>query len=158
MAAGTRDPGRFVTTPERRAPSIRPAGAYLHGLDGPVVIVTGRVAAWLLTNTSLPQLRAQVRGADPEIDAGLIALTNAGLHWRTSAATSDSGSALVDEAEVAPALDSMSTGQAAEALGIGDRAVRLAIAKGRLKAQQIGGRWLVDREDIEQYRAGRTAA
>lgn len=45
------------------------------GIDGPVVVVTGRIAALLVMRTDLGRLGEQVRGSDPEADAVLLALT-----------------------------------------------------------------------------------
>ncbi|MGC0271727.1 helix-turn-helix domain-containing protein [Pseudactinotalea sp. Z1739] len=52
----------------------------------------------------------------------------------------------------------MTTGQAASLLGIGERAVRQAIQRGRLPAVRVGGRWVIEREDLEQYRQAVKAA
>ncbi|PTU56968.1 hypothetical protein DBB34_06555 [Sphaerisporangium cinnabarinum] len=51
----------------------------------------------------------------------------------------------------------MSTGQAAELLGMTDRGVRLAICEGRLEAEKPGGRYRVSRANLEHFRAARGA-
>lgn len=131
----------------------RPPEHYVHG-DGEVVIVPARVAAWLAGAAHLDQLRARIRGADPEVDSVLVALTVAAMKWRTSA----TGSADAPRPEVAPGSPWVSSTQAADLLGIGDRAVRLAIDEQRLQAEKVQGRWRIAREDVEHYRAGRRAA
>ncbi|MDP9442939.1 MAG: helix-turn-helix domain-containing protein [Actinomycetota bacterium] len=130
----------------------RPAEHYVHG-HGEVVVVPARVAAWLTRYAGLERLRAEVRGADAEVDSVLVALALAAFAWRSSA----TGSGLASAPEVAAPCAWMSTTQAARLLGITDRGVRLAIAAERLPAQWVDGRWRVAREDVEHYRAARAA-
>jgi excisionase family DNA binding protein len=121
--------------------------------------VSGHVADWLLIHTDLDRLRQQHRGEDPEVDAVLIDLRRAAITWRTttSAPASACGSALDRAPEAPTPSQGMSTGRAAKALGITSRAVRLAIAEGRLPAEQVDGRWLITAEHVETYRATRAA-
>ncbi|MBA2738069.1 MAG: helix-turn-helix domain-containing protein [Nocardioidaceae bacterium] len=49
----------------------------------------------------------------------------------------------------------MSTTQAADQLGVTDRAVRLACQLGRLAARQVGGRWQVSRAVLDEYQRGK---
>lgn len=135
----------------------RPAGAYLHGLHGPVCLVSGRVADWLLTRTELDRLRKEHRGADPEVDAQLLALTHVALAYRTSDSTSAVGSSVAPEPEAVPQSSWVGTAQAADLLGITDRAIRLAIDEHRLPAEKVDGRWRITREDVEHYAAARAA-
>ncbi|MUL39709.1 helix-turn-helix domain-containing protein [Streptomonospora sp. PA3] len=130
----------------------RPPSAYVHGVEAPVAIVPGRVAARLDALMNLRRLRLDVRGHDPELDAVLVALGTAAAAWRATA----TGSTDPPEPEAAPSCAWLSTSQAAEALGISDRAVRLAIAQGRLDARSVAGRWRINRDDVEHYRAART--
>lgn len=134
------------------APRYRPPEQYVHG-GGEVVIVPARVAAWLSRHASLDRIRTEVRGTDAEVDAVLVALRVSALYWLTSATGSD----VVPEPEVAAPSKRMSTTQAAGRLGITDRAVRLAIAESRLPAEQVAGRWQINRSDVEHYRAARAA-
>ena len=128
--------------------------AYLHG-DGAnaIVIVPARVAAWLATRTRLSEVRISARGTDPEVYAVLAALHRGALGWRASV----TGSEAPPPPEVPSPSRWMSTTQASGLLGITDRAVRLAISEGRLPAQQVAGRWRITREDVEHYRAARSA-
>jgi excisionase family DNA binding protein len=137
---------------------LRPVDAFVHGIDGPCVVVPGRVAAWLLAHTDLPEQRMQQR-AEPDIYPVLLALTKVGNLWRsrTSATSAATGSAVAPEPEVAPALVVMSTSQAAEVLGLTDRAIRLACTEGRLLATHTAGRWQISRADLDTYRANRAA-
>ncbi|MFE5293003.1 helix-turn-helix domain-containing protein [Isoptericola sp. NPDC056618] len=130
------------------------ASRYVIGIEGPAVVVPARVAAWLDARANLSALRMKSRGADPEVDDVLLGLRVAALAWRTSA----TGSAVDPEPEV-PRESSqwLSTGQAANLLGITDRAVRLAIREGRLVAEQVAGRYRISRANVEHYRAARAA-
>lgn len=133
----------------------RPTGAYVHGASGPVAVVTGRIAALLLARADIATLRLEARTEDPEVTAVLGALTYAANAYRTrTSATSALGGSEVDsQAEVAPRLQVMTTTEAAALLGITDRAIRLACAHGRLPAEQAGGRWQINRADVDNYRS-----
>lgn len=138
-----------MTTPKR------PPTAYVHGVDAPVVIIPARVCAWLERYASLNEVRIRERGADPEVDAVLVAVRLAALTWRTTA----TGTPIAAKPEVAPDLNQwMSTGQVADRLGITDRAVRLAIQEQRLHATNVAGRWRVAIEDLEHFSAAKNAA
>ncbi|RFU18827.1 helix-turn-helix domain-containing protein [Geodermatophilus marinus] len=136
----------------------RPPASYVHGVAGPVVIVPGRVAAWLNRHGGLDELRRQVRGGDPEVDSALIALKVAGDAWLTSV-TSRRG---IDDAQSGEPVASspwLTTRQVADQLGLTVRGVRVAIESGRLRADRdTAGRWVVSRESFEHYRASRRAA
>ncbi|MFJ5693316.1 helix-turn-helix domain-containing protein [Arthrobacter sp. NPDC093125] len=135
--------------------TTRPATAYVHGVNGPVVVIPARVCAWLERHAKLNEVRIQERGADPEVDAVLVALRLAALTWRTTA----TGTPVAAKPEVAPDLNQwLSTGQAADRLGITDRAVRLAIQEQRLHATNVAGRWRITREDLEHFSAAKNAA
>lgn len=134
----------------------RPPGAFVHGLDGPVVAVPGRVAAWLERYADLRQVRTANRGVDAEVDAVLVALATAAAIWRLQRTGADHGTELGKPAEPVPS--SLTTAQAATLLRIGERAVRKACAEGRLPATRHGDCWSIDREDVEHYRGGRRAA
>lgn len=130
----------------------RPPAAYVHGLGGPVVVVPGRVAAWLERHADLGKLRAEHRGADAEISAVLVALGVAAATWRGAA------TGTTDAATPEPDSPSeLSTSQAAGLAEVSPRAIRRAIAEGRLPARRAGQRWVLSREDVEHYRAGRAA-
>lgn len=135
----------------------RPPAAYVHGIDGPAVVVPARVAAWLERVARVAQLRIDHRGIDPEVDSVLVALGVAATAWRVNQGIStDQGTGQRKEPELA-AGSSLTTTQAANLLHITDRGVRAAIASGRLDAQRVGDQWLIDREDLEHFRAGRAA-
>jgi len=137
-------------TPLTRRPEY-----YVHG-NAAVVVVPQRVAAWLEQRGKLTDLRVQCRGLDPEVDAVLVALRVSALSRRTGGGTR-TVTAAAPTAEPA-ARSQMTTSDVAAAVGISERAVRAAIHRGRLRADQVGGRWLIARRDFEGYRAARRAA
>ncbi len=133
---------------------MRPAESYVH--LGPVAVVPGRVAGLLLRRGGLAEFHRKHRGADPELDAVVLGLKLADLAWRGSVGT-DCGSD-TDMAGLGPAgCTWLGTRQAARRLGISSRAVRAAISSGRLRARWVGGRHVLDLEDIEHFRAQRAA-
>ena len=137
----------------------RAAEHLVHGLDAPVVIVSGRVAAWLLSRAGLEEYHRTHRGVDAELDQVVIALKLAALVWRERNTGADPGTRTADTTgQPAPSPQWLTTTGAARALGIGTRAVRKAIQGGRLPAQWAGGQWWLDREDVAHYRARRSAA
>jgi excisionase family DNA binding protein len=133
-------------------PAFRPPSAYVHGLNGPVVILPARVCAWLEYHAALNKLRIERRGIDPEVDQALVAVRVAAVAWRTSA----TGRTTAPEPEVPE--EWVSTAQAAEHLGITDRAVRLAIKEGRLTATQVDGNHRISSEALAHFIAARNAA
>jgi excisionase family DNA binding protein len=132
-----------VNDPQRQAREL------IHGADGPVVVITGRVAAWMLRFAGLEQYHAEHRGQDPEIDQALIAMKVVALSWRTSATGTRNAAA--------PELDAqsvwLSTKQAADALAMTDRAIRKAIRENRLKATTVGRAYRINREQLAHFKA-----
>ncbi|OZF00559.1 helix-turn-helix domain-containing protein [Rhodococcoides fascians] len=127
---------------------------YLHGLAGVEVTIPGRIAALIDTRCNLAELRISLRGQDPEVDAVLMAIRLAALHWRTSA----TGSADAPTPEAEPLSEWVSTAEAANILYCTDRAVRLAINEKRLNATRVGRSYRITREDLEHFKAARNAA
>jgi excisionase family DNA binding protein len=122
--------------------------------DGVGAVLPGRIAALIYKRTDLRALRTEIRGVDPEADAVLMAIYIAALKWRSSACGT------VDAPEPEPVTSSsqwLTTSQAADLAGVTDRAIRKAIAEGRLTATAIDGRHRISRDDLEHYRAARPA-
>jgi len=119
--------------------------------QGGIVIVPARLAALLVLRFNLAEYYRDHRGRDPELDELLIALGRAGLAHRGHR-TTDPGTTGDQAAEqAAGSTHGLSTVQAARQLGITDRAVRLAIARHRLPADTVGGRWVLNPADVDAY-------
>ena len=140
-----------MTNPSQAPPPARDPRHHVHGVDGAVAIVPGRVAAWLNQQLDLDRLRREIRGADPEVDHVLIALAVAASGWRAS--VFGTGPRNLPEPESRSTR--LTTAEVANLLGLTDRAIRSACQSGRLPATRTGDRWSVSREDAEHYRAAR---
>ena len=128
--------------------------SYLLKVHEPYVMVPARIAALIESRSGIGALRVQVRGLDPEASAVLEDIRLAAMSWRGSA----TGTVIEAEPEpTTPLREWVTTGGAADLLGITSRAVRKAIARGAIPAQNIDGRYRIDRADIEHYRATRAA-
>ncbi|ORV85557.1 hypothetical protein AWC11_01655 [Mycobacterium interjectum] len=137
---------------------IRPAEHLVHGLDGPVAVVDGRVCHLLNRMLSLDKFRVQVRGQDAQLDHTLMAIKLAATAFaESSAAGTHAAPRPEPEAPSKRQLnDTVSTTTAATILGITDRAVRKAIAEKRLPATLLDGRYYrVARDDLAAYAATR---
>jgi excisionase family DNA binding protein len=129
----------------------RPAEHHVFGTGrDAVVVVPARVASWLNAR-GLNELRAASRGVDPNVDNVLSALALAGAQWLASV----HGTTQRKAPEMAPLCPWMTTAEVADLLYLSDRAVRMACKNGRLRADQIDGRWRISREDFEHFRAAR---
>lgn len=126
----------------------RSADSYVHG-GGMVVIVPARIAALLNRHAGLERFRLNNRGADPELDAVLVAFRMAELTWRNSV----TGTARAAEPELDANYQWLSTTQVATITGITDRGVRAAIKRGDLKAECTDGRYRISREQLAHWRA-----
>lgn len=138
----------------RSEPPPRDPKHFVHGVDGPIAVIPGRVAAWLNLQVDLDRLRKEVRGQDSEIDNVLIALSVAATGWRASVF----GTGPRNVPEPAPKSSWLTTTEVADLLNQTDRAIRMACQSGRLPAERVGDRWQINREDFEHYRAARRAA
>lgn len=119
------------------------------GRGGPSVIITGRVAAFLLRYAQLETYHRQHRGEDPEVDSALIAMKAVALEWRSSATgTREAAAPELDRSSVW-----LSTEQAAGALAMTDSGIRKAIRENRLKATRVGKTWRINQEQLAHFRA-----
>lgn len=137
--------------------AIRPAEHLVHGLDGPVAVIDGRVCAVLNRLLGLDKIRAQVRGQNPQLDQALLAIHLAALATESSS----TGTNPAPQPEPVPQSkhqlnnDTVSTTTAATLLGITDRAIRKAIIEKRLTATNVDGRYRIPRDALERYAATR---
>lgn len=128
------------------------------GLDGAEAVLPGWAAHWLETRTDLARQRVVHRGQDPGVDEVLIRIRAVAMAWAAagSAAGATAGTRSPSPPEL-PRNSACGVTEAADLIGIGNRAVCKAIAEQRLPATRVGGRWLLDRVDVEQFRANRAA-
>jgi excisionase family DNA binding protein len=129
--------------------TTRPPEAYVHGLNGSVVVLPGRIAAYLEHHAGLNEFRLRARGQDPELDAALVALHLVALQWRNSAV----GTA--EDVRPEPAAAWHSTTEAAARAGVTSRAIRRGIAEKRITATRVGRSWRIARTDLAHYQASR---
>lgn len=117
--------------------------------------VTAEMAGWLVRQPEFRALRTKARGQHPAVHAYLTAVTVVGQEWISSV----SGTPVASISEQAPSLRTwVTTREAADLLDLSStRAVTQAIARKRLKARNEDGRWQIEREDLEHYRAARAA-
>lgn len=110
--------------------------------DGSVT-VPPRIAAWLESQAGLTaDRRINLRTTDPEAYVALAALHLAAL-------SSDSGTEQsAGQRNTARSEMWLSTSEAAKAMNVTDRCVRKWCATGRLRAQLVGGRWLINPNSI----------
>lgn len=117
------------------------------------MVVSGRTAA--VIDRHLTALRKHFRGIDPQVSGELLDLHAAAMSWRGSATGTESA---VEPEPAASSDQWLSTGAAADLADVSARAVRKAIADGRLAATEVGGRYRISREDLEHWKAARAAA
>ncbi|KZF00882.1 hypothetical protein A2J03_09865 [Rhodococcus sp. EPR-157] len=106
--------------------------------DGSVVIPP-RIARWLEKNAGVTaDRRVRLRDNDPDAYIALAAL-------HLSALCSDNGTeGAAPQPNQTESVQWISTRHAADTLNVTDRCVRKWCSTGRLHAQRIGGRWLID--------------
>lgn len=123
--------------------------AYLHGDEGPVVIVPAHVASYLRRRIPLDRLRIDARNMqDPEAYHVLNSLHRAALTYE-STPNSPTPAAQAKPPEQERLL---SSSQAGALLHLTARGVRDACEKGRLEAQQVDGRWQITKAAVRRYR------
>ena len=125
--------------------------SYLQPASVPVPF---RVAAWLNDYTNLDTIRrAQRDTSDQELMDVLIALRKASLLWEGRSSAVGSNSAPSSEVATPSKQAGITTGQAAQRLGITTRAVTQALTDGRLNGRKIGVRWVIQPESLTTYRS-----
>jgi hypothetical protein len=112
--------------------------------------------AYLLEKVAgVSQLRQRLRGLNPKVCQELLDLREMALRYEPPVLPE----AEAASPEVATGLGSgrLNAMQAADLIGISDRAVRLACTEGRLDADLVGGRWRVTRDEAKRFRDERCA-
>jgi excisionase family DNA binding protein len=127
---------------------------FLLGEAGPSAILPPRVCRLLEVRFSaeLARLRTDARGVDQETAFALMAVRAA-----SAAFVPLEEQVVAGKPEQRPRSEWLSTGQAAELLGLkGSRGVVQAISRETLPAVKVGDRWRLNRADVERYRVERT--
>jgi excisionase family DNA binding protein len=127
-------------------------------VEGPAVLVPGRVAALLEKTLKLDTVRSQLRGADRETDEVLLAIRVTGLRWaegRSAEPACDPASSVPKASQVG-GRSWMTARQVADELGVTSSAVTLAAREGRLAGEQVGGQWRFEVDDVAVWKARRS--
>jgi hypothetical protein len=130
-------------------------------VDGPAVIVPGRLALLLERHLRLDRVRLDVRGADAELDALLSSWHAVSLLYaeRAVPASGQRGSSVDPTPEAGrrsdPMKDLLSAQDVADAVDVSSSAVRLAARQGRLAGQKVDGEWSFHRHDVAAWVATR---
>lgn len=110
--------------------------------NGPSITFYGEDAAVLEPYLRDFERKANAREGDDEAAVRVFAIRRLAAQWRGSA----NGTAelpKLDDVALPLQDDWQTTKEAGEALDIGQRAIRKAIAAGRLRGRKIGGAWQV---------------
>lgn len=143
----------------------------MHGEDGPVVVFPVWVAAQVDQLVKWSWLRAQLAPVDPQAGAVLLSLQVEVGKWRSvvvpgrraraagsadgtcggsvGGTSRDSGPS---DAAALPAAPPLTSSEAADLLGITQRAVTRAAARGALTGRRIGRTWVLERDAVVAYR------
>lgn len=126
----------------RTGPSLEVRIAQHITADGSAIIPP-RIARWLEQNSGITaDRRIRLRDNDPDAYVALAAL-------HLSALSSDNGTDHVAGQQNTKQLEMwLSTKQASNAAGVTDRCIRKWCTTGRLHAQLVGGRWLINPNSI----------
>lgn len=128
---------------------------FLHGERGArVCVVPQAFVSWLYREAGIRELHARHRGADPLIDACLVAMSLAALE-----APSEVGSKSAPRSEVLASSPQreITTRVLADQLDITTRAVVQAIHEHRLPARRgLDGRWWIKQQDADRFANGRS--
>lgn len=128
--------------------------------DGPVVVITGRVAAMLEHHLEQPltDLRQRYRGKDAELDDALLGLHTAAVMFlddvRDGVSSAD-GTQRVPIAEPPAQSTVMSVTDVSDLVDLEPRTVRKAALEGRLDGRKIAGVWQFTSADVAAWRATR---
>jgi len=129
------------------------------GTDGPAVVLSAETAYWLEKLCKVSTLRMRLRdGRHVRVSQELLDLRQAAMSFDPTQLPTDAavGSRSAEEARWLEQRDWWSVAEAADSLGIGERAVRLACSQDRLDAERVGGRWRITQTALNDFKTGRT--
>jgi excisionase family DNA binding protein len=124
-------------------------------LRGDSVLVPARVADWLVRKVGLAQVRRDIRGIDPELDAVLCAMEIGARDWWLGRNSGSDHGTEQRKRRSEPEELPLTTADAATFLAMSERGVRKAIQDGRLPAQRHGDVWLINHPDAQAFRVKR---
>jgi excisionase family DNA binding protein len=133
----------------------RPPSSYVFGEGRQAVMVLSAQTAYvLMTAAGVQSLAASRRGRNTDVDDELMAMYRLALGFQRGSSVAGTESA--SDPEQQPGSGQwFGVREAAQRLRCGDRAVRQAIARGRLTAQKHEGRWRINEADLEIYERDR---
>jgi excisionase family DNA binding protein len=119
--------------------------------DATAVWVPAHVIRVLLRDARLGEYRVRRRGADPDVDAVLIAMRLVDL------ATTPGQPVAPTVDTSAPSERRLSPRQAADRLGVSPRSIRRWITRGDLPANRDRAGYVLNPDDVDAYAARRSA-
>lgn len=117
------------------------------------LLVPARVAARMLKLLELGVVAARQRGAASAVNLDMEIVLDA-LHEAAEEAGSGTGTTVLVERRLDASGKLLGTQGAADRIGCSERAVRKAIAEGRLNAVRVGRAWLIGERELDWYRFG----
>lgn len=120
-----------------------------------MVMVPSRVAALIDREMDMHALRIRARANDPEVYEVLLSLHEVALAWRSSAVAGTEEDTRPEPKRGLEQTKQLTSTEAADHLGVTDRAIRKAIHEGRLAASKTGSKWLIDREELAHFKTRR---
>lgn len=133
----------------------RQQGALVIGEAGPAVVLAGAVCDYLERAADMRKVRERARLDQPELYWALIELRRCALAWqaRPAIVVSPPRHEQARERDITPLSEMVTTTEAAALAGTTARTIQRAITAGQLPATDVGGRWLIARKDLSDYRA-----
>jgi hypothetical protein len=128
----------------------------LIGMDGPGVVLSPETAFILEKTCRVHEVRARLRGRHPKVGEELLDLKRVADLHEARQRVPRVPELQADPPELGRASQVwFSSVQAADLLGVTERAVTKACLLGRLEAEQVAGRWRITRDAIDTYRTTR---
>lgn len=126
-------------------------------IDGPAVVVSGRVALLLGAYLKLDDVRTAVRGDDPETDETLNAWQRAAIAYKQQKIPGgDRATTPGNGPQPRPSSEPMTAAEVAITARCSNSAVRKAAGLGRIKGRLVGGQWRFNADDVAVWIARRS--